>query len=173
MRRCALFLLLAWALPARLSAAPDAADDDRPLLAIIVAADAPDLPAGQARLARIYQRRLQLNRQGQRLVPVNLPAAHVLRRSLSHLLFGKSPQQRVAYWNRRYFEGVSPPYVLDSQEAMLRFVATTTGAVGYVADCRVDPRVRVVERFLLPPDVDLEGLCVVPGEAPLSAGSRK
>jgi len=171
MRRYALLLWLAWVLPAGLSAAPD--NGDRPALAIIVAADAPDLPAEHTRLARIYQRRLTLDRQGKRLVPVNLPAIHVLRRTLTRFLFGKTPQQLTAYWNRRYFEGVSPPYVLDSQEAVLRFVATTAGAVGYVADCRVDQRVRVVERFPLPPDADLEGLCVAPEEPPLSAGSRK
>jgi len=173
MRRCAFFLWLAWTLPAVASATPAPDDGDRPALAIIVAADAPDLPAGHTRLARIYQRRLKLDRQGRRLVPVNLPATHVLRRTLSRLLFGKSPQQLTAYWNRRYFEGVSPPYVLDSQEAVLRFVATTAGAVGYVANCRVDRRVRVVERFPLPSDLDPQALCRAPEEPPLSAGSRK
>jgi len=48
------------------------------------------------------------------------------------------------YWNARYFHGVLPPYVLSSEEAVLRFVAETPGAIGYVPYCDADKRVTVV-----------------------------
>ncbi len=35
---------------------------------------------------------------------------------------------------------------------MLRFVAATPGAVGYVMACRVDDRVHVLARFAVPPE---------------------
>ena len=38
----------------------------------------------------------------------------------------------------------SPPFVLASEEAMIRFVASTPGAVGYVSLCLADKRVAVV-----------------------------
>ena len=78
------------------------------------------------------------------VVPVNLPASHPLRRAFSQSVFKKTPEQLQDYWNDQYFHGVLPPPVLASEEAVLRFVASTPGAVGYVASCSVDKRVDVI-----------------------------
>jgi hypothetical protein len=44
----------------------------------------------------------------------------------------------------QYFQGITPPHVLSSEEAMLRFVASTAGAIGYALPCHIDERVQVL-----------------------------
>ena len=78
------------------------------------------------------------------VVPINLAASHPIRRTFSLWIFRKTPEQLQDYWNDQYFHGVLPPPVLASEEAVLRFVASTPGAVGYVSSCNVDRRVDVI-----------------------------
>lgn len=101
-------------------------------------------------LARIYRRQFLLGRAGQRLYPVNLPPEHPLRIAVSRKLFGRTPVAMARFWSEQYFNGISPPHVVNSQEAMLRFIASTPGAIGYVVACRVDDRVRVLMTLKLP-----------------------
>ena len=48
------------------------------------------------------------------------------------------------YWNTQYFQGVSPPYVLASEDAVLEFVATTPGSIGYVSTRALNGGVKVL-----------------------------
>lgn len=120
-------------------------------MALIVSADAPALHVDQAAVRDIYLKKIVIDDDGRTLVPVNLPPDHPLRAALSETLFRKSAQQLQDYWNQRYFQGITPPYVLNSQAAVLQFVAKTPGAIGYVAACRLDERVRPVLRLAVPP----------------------
>ena len=67
-----------------------------------------------------------------------------MRRWFSQQVMGATPEDLEGYWRDLYFNGVVPPFVLASEEAVLRFVAATPGAVGYVSGCLVDRRVRVL-----------------------------
>jgi hypothetical protein len=49
-----------------------------------------------------------------------------------------------AFWNIQYFKGINPPYVVSSEEAVLRFVSSTPGAIAYINPCHLDSRVRVL-----------------------------
>jgi hypothetical protein len=100
-------------------------------------------------LARTFRKQLLVGRDGQRLHPVNLPPEHPLRIAISRKLFGRDPVAMARYWSEQYFNGVSPPHVVDSQEAMMRFIATTPGAIGYIVECRVDDRVKVLLKLKL------------------------
>lgn len=128
-----------------------------PVLAVIVhpATDTGDVDGGA--LALIYKRRRLLWNDGSRIQPVNLPADHPLRRRFSRAVLHRTPEGMDDYWNEQYFQGVLPPYVLASETAVLRFVADTAGAIGYVAHCAVDGGVRVLMLVdhggqILPPD---------------------
>ena len=96
------------------------------------------------KLARIYQRKILISSSGMELVPVNLPLDHPLRQSLSLRLFRKRPENMADYWDQKYFQGISPPYVVDSQEAVIRFVSQKSGAIGYIEPCKLDKRVAVI-----------------------------
>lgn len=134
-RRRVLASLLAW------SAAPARAAPGQ--LAIIVAPEGAPAALSSAELALVY-RRQKLYLGGQRVQPVNLPAQHPLRRWFSQQLLGQTPEEMEGYWRGLYFNGVVPPFVLASEEAVVRFVAATPGAIGYVSACALDRRVRVV-----------------------------
>jgi len=112
----------------------------------------PDLDPGvisRSDLGNIFRRKLRLAATGQVLVPVNLPVSHPLRQAFTRQVLGRSPQSMLDYWNEAYFHGISPPYVLASQEAMIRFISETPGAIGYVLDCHLDKRVRILFRLPL------------------------
>ena len=95
----------------------------------------------------IFLKRIQVDDDRDALVPLNLAVHESLRVAFSLSLLGERPGAMQRYWTERYFHGISPPYTVRSQEAMLRFVADTPGAVGYVAACRVDDRVHVATHY--------------------------
>ena len=114
------------------------------VLAIIVPADLAVKRLSASELSLIFLRKKLYWPNGKRMRPANLPTQHDLRQRFSQRVLGSLPETQTEYWNEQYFHGVSPPHVVNSQEAMLRYVADTPGAIGYVDACAVDGRVRVV-----------------------------
>ncbi|HHJ18735.1 MAG TPA: hypothetical protein ENJ84_02720, partial [Gammaproteobacteria bacterium] len=104
-------------------------------LVVVVARDMPasnfDRHFNQRKLRRIYRKQRLLWRNGKRIAPLNLMASSPLREVFNQSVFHRSLDQMAAFWNERYFEGISPPHVVDSQEAVLRFVSRIPGAIGY------------------------------------------
>ncbi len=95
-------------------------------------------------LALIFWRKKLYWADGKHIQAVNYSASHTLRLQFSQAILKSMPETQTNYWNGLYFHGVSPPHVVDSQEAMLRFVADTTGAIGYVSVCKLDNRVKTL-----------------------------
>ena len=116
---------------------PQAADEG---LAVIVSASH-GKSIKKDDLALIFKRKKQFWADGGKIQAVNLPASNPLRRTFSQTVLGASPEELEKYWNDLYFHGISPPFVLGSEEAVLRFVAETPGAIGYVPLCSADSRV--------------------------------
>lgn len=116
-------------------------------IAVIVARNSPHGILPVTTLSNIFRRRLQIDEMGYPYVPINLPVDHTLRVAFSRALFGQRPRDMQAYWNEQYYLGITPPYVLASTEAVMRFVAATPEAVGYVLGCDVNDTVRVVARL--------------------------
>jgi ABC-type phosphate transport system substrate-binding protein len=106
------------------------ADDS---IAVIVGKHPPHISLDRSNLEDIFLKRILVDDDRSALVPLNL-ASEALQR----------------YWTERYFHGITPPYTVRSQESMLRYVADTPGAVGYVASCSVDDRVNVAARLPVP-----------------------
>ena len=119
-------------------------------VAIVVSSKAAAIALDDATLRAIYLKKIFLDQAGESLIPVNLPADHPLRQAFSLSVIHMGETQLRNYWNRRYFQGVSPPYVLGSQKAMVRFIAATPGAIGYVSPCFVDSSVRTVLLMTIP-----------------------
>lgn len=95
-------------------------------------------------LRSIYLKKIFLDPKGHAYIPVNLTSADKLRRIFVRGIIHMDELQLENYWNRQYFQGISPPYVLGSQTAVVEFVAKTPGAIGYVQPCYVTPQVDVV-----------------------------
>lgn len=113
-------------------------------IAIITGRDTVIHEVNTKRLEQIFLKKNQLDDAGHRWIPLNLPSQHPTRLAFSQGLFNKRPEAMETYWNNQYFQGVTPPYVLSSEEAMLRFVASTSGAIGYALACHVDERVQII-----------------------------
>jgi ABC-type phosphate transport system substrate-binding protein len=113
-------------------------------IAVIVARHATQRTLSAAQLARIYLRKSRFWDDGTMAIPVNLPATHPLRLLFSRSVLGELPEDQEAYWNEQYFHGIAPPFVLDSEEAVLQFVLSTPGAVGYVSEAAVTNTVHVL-----------------------------
>lgn len=127
------------------SAPPAVATGTETAIAVVVGrGQAETTPLSPALVAGIFARKRQLWRDRTSILPVNLPASHPLRRNFSRWVFDRTPEEMQAYWNDQYFHGVVPPPVLASEEAVLRFVTSTPGAIGYVSLCVVDRRVEVL-----------------------------
>lgn len=128
-----------------LAAAPETA------IAVIVAPGGLAIPYTRLSLRDIFLRRIFIDNNGLPIIPLNLPPHSPLRQAFSLSLLNAGPQSLQSYWNERYFHGVLPPHVLDSAEAVLRFVAKTPGAIGYVPPCLVDAQVKEIAVLPVPP----------------------
>lgn len=95
-------------------------------------------------LSLIFWRKKLYWADGKRMHPLNLQTDSPLRRQFSQRILGSMPEAQTDYWNELYYQGNSPPHVVNSQEAMLRYVAESPGAIGYVHACKVDSRVKVI-----------------------------
>jgi ABC-type phosphate transport system substrate-binding protein len=130
-------------------------------IAVIVARNAPHMGLNHSLLRDIYLKKIFVDEGGHELVPVNLPPDHPLRRAFSQGLLHVNGNELENYWNEKYFHGVRPPYVLGSQNAVVQFVVSTEGAIGYVAECKVDASVRVIMVLTVPKSLrkDVDRLC--------------
>lgn len=128
-------------------------------VAVITSPTPPRLTFDRDTLRNVYLKRIFVDGDGQRLTPVNLPPESPLRDAFTDTVLHMAERPMQEYWDRQYFQGVSPPYVLASEEAVVRFVASTPGAVGYVASCHADATIRVVMLLPLPPSVNEARLC--------------
>ena len=122
---------------------PAAAASELPF-AVIAAPGATDHSLTRDSVALIFRRKLNYWENGTRIQPVNLPPAHPLRRSFSRVILGHAPEALEDYWREMYFHGVLPPHVLASEEAVILFVASTPGAIGYVSTCVPQHGVEIV-----------------------------
>jgi ABC-type phosphate transport system substrate-binding protein len=93
----------------------------------------------------IYLKRKRLWDDGQPIIPINREAGSPARERFSRRIFGQGSRRLAGYWNQRYFEaGEFPPATMASDEAIVRFVARTPNALGYVATAGNDAEVAVV-----------------------------
>jgi ABC-type phosphate transport system substrate-binding protein len=113
-------------------------------IAIVTAANSPLPKLTFETLKLIYLRKIQIDAQGNHWIPINLPITHPLRHDFSVALFSMLPEDQEDYWNGQYFHGITPPPVMPSEEAVLRFISSTPGAIGYVQHDHVDGRVKVI-----------------------------
>jgi ABC-type phosphate transport system substrate-binding protein len=125
-----------WLLPSLLLLPLLVSAADEPMAVIVAPGHAKDLKKED--LTLIFKRKKLFWSDGGKVQPVNLPASNPLRRAFSHAVLGATPEELEKYWNDVYFHGVSPPFVLMSEQAVLHFVAETPGAIGYVSYCSVD-----------------------------------
>ena len=98
-------------------------------------------------LRRIYLRQRRFWDDREPILPVNREYRSTLRRAFDERVFGAMRESLGRYWNEQYFQGVLPPPTLESDSAVLKYVAARKNAVGYVNAKQVDASVRVLLRL--------------------------
>ena len=122
---------------------PQARASDRPF-AVIAAPGTSEHRLTRESVALIFRRKQNFWESGTRIQPVNLPPAHPLRHTFSQAVLGQAPEAMEDYWREMYFHGVLPPHVLASEEAVILFVNSTPGAIGYISACPPERRLNIV-----------------------------
>lgn len=123
----------------------EASEETKSVIAVIVSAQqAEPIEISPNDLSLVYWRKKLYTTNGRVLHPANLMAEHPLRNRFSQWVMHSSPKSQLNYWNGMYFHGVQPPYSVQSEEAMIRYVADTENGLGYVDACHLDERVKVL-----------------------------
>jgi PBP superfamily domain len=85
-------------------------------------------------LAQAFFKRTTRWSHGATIYPVDLTLQSPVRRAFSSAVLKRSAPAVRGYWLQRIFSGRDvPPPELDSDTAVLRYVAATPGAIGYVS----------------------------------------
>lgn len=143
MRRPGFTAFLVWLLLAA-RALGEAAEPSAPRIAVIVGEKSFVTRLSVDDLRELYLRRTRLWPNGARAIPINLPPDDPVRERFSERVLGRSRQDLVSYWNARYFEGITPPLVLHSPQAIRSYLAVEPAAIAYVPVEEVDGTCRTL-----------------------------
>lgn len=134
------------------------AEEHAPILAVVIPAQhaTNNLNLTPNSLKLIYLRKQLYWPNGKRIMPVNLHTEHPLRSQFSLSVLGSLPKAQINYWNGMYFNGIQPPYSVNSEEAVIRYLVQTPYAIGYVDACNLDERVKAIlwiSKDMISPDI--------------------
>ena len=136
--RVRLTQILCSVLPLLGSLAFAAERDHSASIAVVVGAESGIADVTLDTLRELYLRRRRVWPDGNRVIPVNLPADSDTRKTFSKRVLGRLPQDLSGYWNRLYFDGITPPVVLRTPEAVCAYLAVEPKAIGYMRRDEVD-----------------------------------
>ena len=81
------------------------------------------------------------------MVPVNREAGSDERDNFSDTVFKMSSQELSEFWNKLRFEGKHPPLTQISDHAVISFVRSVPGAIGYVSADETPTGVKILLRL--------------------------
>jgi hypothetical protein len=100
------------------------------------------LDAGE--LSLIFLRKKLYSGEGKRIIPINLPSGHSIRKKFSNTILGGLPETQAEYWNEAYYHGITPPHVVGSEDAAIKFVEVTPNAIAYIDACKLTEDVKTI-----------------------------
>jgi len=116
-------------------------------LLIIASPEVPDTAISVRQLADIYSLKKIFWADASQVVPVNREASSAEREKFSEAVFNLTLQEQAEYLNRLSFQGKLPPLVQTSDQAVLGFVRSVPGAIGYINANQVPTGVKVLLRL--------------------------
>ena len=117
-------------------------------LIVIVSAQVPDSSISVKELADIYLLKKNFWADKTPVIPVNREASSDERERYSEAVFNLSTQELAEYLDRLRFQGKLPPVVQYSDQAVLGFVRSVPGAIGYInADQTVPKGIKILMRL--------------------------
>jgi ABC-type phosphate transport system substrate-binding protein len=116
-------------------------------LLVIVSSQLPDAAISVEQLADIYALKRTFWANQVQVVPINRETSSAEREKFSEAVFNLSPQEMGEYWNRLRFQGKLPPLIQTSDQAVLGFVRSVPGAIGYINADQQPTGVRIMLRL--------------------------
>jgi ABC-type phosphate transport system substrate-binding protein len=116
-------------------------------LLVIASPDVPINSISVEQLADIYKAKKTFWESDMQVVPVNREATSGEREHFSRAVFNLSTQELGEYWNRLSFQGKRLPIVQSSDQAVLGFVRSVPGAIGYIGAGQQPAGVKVLLRL--------------------------
>lgn len=116
-------------------------------LLIITSNQVPDVHISVEQLADVYMLKKNFWTDHTLVVPVNREVSSPEREKFSEAVFNLSPQELAEYWNRLRFQGKFPPLIQTSDEAVLGFVRSIPGAIGYIKANHAPTDVKILLRL--------------------------
>lgn len=116
-------------------------------LLIVASPQVPDTVISVKQLADIYTSKKTFWAGNIQVVPVNREASSVEREIFSGAVFDLSTQDMGEIWNRLAFQGKLPPLIQTSDQAVLGFVRSVPGAIGYINANQQPDGVKVLLRL--------------------------
>jgi ABC-type phosphate transport system substrate-binding protein len=99
----------------------------------------------EEQIAKIFLGQTKTFSNGSEAMPVDQKEGAV-REEFGNKLLKKNPAQLKAQWARQIFTGgAKPPKELGSDDEVLKFVASTPGAIAYIDASKVNKSVKVVK----------------------------
>ena len=118
--------------------------DVRAQVAVIAHRDVPADTVASAQLLDFYTGDLKFWKDGTPIVALDLKPKSAIKKAFYKFL-GKSSARMKSIWLKRLLSGEGdPPEAFKSEEELLRKVAATPGAVGFVAREKVDGKVKIL-----------------------------
>jgi ABC-type phosphate transport system substrate-binding protein len=102
-------------------------------------------------LRRLFMKQTRMWPHAESVVPVDWDATSPLREAFAQRVLGRSVREMADFWVQQSItQGLTPPSTQRSTRAMLRFVASVNGAIGYVPAGEADDTVSVIKVTGLP-----------------------
>jgi ABC-type phosphate transport system substrate-binding protein len=125
---------------------PGAQIKQAPTFVVVVNKANPVTTLSVLELRRIFMKQTRMWSHAESMVPVDWDATSPHREEFSRLVLERTVREMGDYWVQQgVTQGLTPPSTQRSTRAMLRFVASVPGAIGYVPAAEVDDTVVVVK----------------------------
>jgi ABC-type phosphate transport system substrate-binding protein len=112
-------------------------------IVVVVAKGSPVSTLSKKELKEIYLKKQQFS-NGIKLVPINLTASAHARGLFEKSALKMDDTELGEYWNERHYNGVNPPMVQNSQEAIKAMVKKVQGAIGYIDEELLDDGLKII-----------------------------
>jgi len=91
-------------------------------------------PVPLSQIAAIYLLRVTTWPDGSHIVPVNREAGSRIRQEFTARVLQQDNAELAIYWNEMHFQGMMPPLVQESEQAVIAFIRNVPGSIGYISE---------------------------------------
>lgn len=124
---------------------PPAVADQPPPFRIVTHPGTRDTHVSRELLANVFLKNITRWPDGEVARPVDLKIDSATRKAFSEAILRRSVAAVKAYWQQRIFSGRGvPPPALDTDQAVLDYVTSHPGAVGYISGATAVGSAKVV-----------------------------